>query len=275
MFERVRDIMTVGVETRTRTSDLAEVFDLMAQKRYSQVPIVEKDESDVIGMINEASVFRFIRGDGRTLEDLVQRPPPRVSPDSFVDEEFAQSMAHSNTVLVYDGPRLLGIVTNSNLTRLIEHLEPYRIFSKLEQHLREAVQYLLEEPKKNWVLERVFVPSQAARAHACTKEAAPNTLDQTYFSDLVEALKAKKNKRIIQRRYEKWLTEKALLQLVFNLEAIQRVRHDIAHSRLVDAAGLTSLRRAGATVRSVWTKLVEGHPRRRISGRGKIDGSHP
>jgi len=256
MFERVKDIMTKGVDTRPRNADVKGVLELMARERYSQVPITPPDNpSEVLGLINESSVFAFVRGQGSTIEELLRPAPPRVSPHDFVDEELARMLKEHDLVLVYEDGHLTGIVTNSNLNKLIDYLEPYRIFPKLEQHLRDIARYLLAQKTANWILKRVIVPAQRARARTHEVERSPQTLDDTYFPDLVDALKDSKNQRFFQRKLRRRVREEAFGKMLNELEAVRGVRKDLAHSRPVDIDGLDKLRKAGRRVREVWMRL--------------------
>jgi predicted transcriptional regulator len=144
MFERVRDIMTTGVVTFPHDANVQDVFHHMEQRRFSQIPITD-DDGQVVGLISEASVFAFMKGRGKNIGALMEPIPPKVAPTDFVDESLARSLEADDVLLVYEESQLLGVVTNSNLNKLVDDLEPYRIFPKLEQNLRVIVRYLLEQ----------------------------------------------------------------------------------------------------------------------------------
>lgn len=115
-----RDIMTRDVVTATRTTPLADVADLMAQKRIKRVPVLE--DGRLVGIITRANLLRaFASQHSDTGADVA-------ADDSVIREALLAELGQQtwsrraeNTVVVSDGVvHLWGLVATPEELRALE-----------------------------------------------------------------------------------------------------------------------------------------------------------
>jgi CBS domain-containing protein len=146
---RARDVMQAKVRTVHPTLSLTDLEDLLIAERISGAPVVENGE--VVGIVSRSDVVRVLalarslgglaaQGDvppeyspgevpepqgmrtepRRTVRDAMAADPVTVAPDTPI-REVARLLVdrHLHRVLVAEGKKLLGLVTSTDLVRLI------------------------------------------------------------------------------------------------------------------------------------------------------------
>lgn len=165
------DIMTRALVTVSPDTPLAEVIQLLLEKRTGALPVVESGE--VRGMVAEADLLRraelgseprptswlglfasdsaraaaFVRGHGRRAADVMTHPAITVAEDTPVGQvaELLEKRGIGRVPVVRDG-QLVGLVGRSEILRaLASRLAPLAPRSEDDRHLRELVVMAIEQ----------------------------------------------------------------------------------------------------------------------------------
>lgn len=113
-----RDIMSRGVVCAKLKDKILEVSDRMLRQGISQVPVMNGNQ--VVGTVTEESIMRRLGSDvaNQTAERVMISPLPVV--DEETDVEKVQSLLKTyQGVLVSKGKKIVGIITRSDLLRVI------------------------------------------------------------------------------------------------------------------------------------------------------------
>ena len=110
----------VSIQSNLTVRDASE---LMKSTGYSQLPVLEGEIP--VGSISERGIFELIRG-GRTMEELSRKPINKVMGESYpvVTESTPMRtvttlMTNVNAVLVAKKGKIVGVITNADLLKLI------------------------------------------------------------------------------------------------------------------------------------------------------------
>ena len=110
------DIASKDIASVQDDCTVHEVTEMLRSTGYSQIPV---------GSISERSIFRHIGGD-LTLEELSRRPVSEIMEDSFpiVPETasidaVSSMLLSSNAVLVTRRGKIVGMITNADLLKLV------------------------------------------------------------------------------------------------------------------------------------------------------------
>jgi predicted transcriptional regulator len=88
---------------------------ILAMKKYgfSQLPVIHDHKA--VGMISEGSILNaLINKKGKTIEDIMESPPPIVSFDSSM-QIIANLLKYFQMVLVSKKGKLIGVITKTDL----------------------------------------------------------------------------------------------------------------------------------------------------------------
>ena len=128
----VRDIMSQPLVTAPANLDLLGARHLV-EKHHIRHLLVIADDGQVIGMVSESDfrvhlggmVFRHLR----TLEGVMDRDMPRLPPSARLSEGIAAMLgASADYLLIADGGRALGIITERDIPRLLAaHTDPQAV----------------------------------------------------------------------------------------------------------------------------------------------------
>lgn len=117
------DVAAKGVVTIQCTDKVKAASDLMRTTGFSQIPVLKGDVS--VGSISERSILDLIR-QGKTMEELGETTVARVMDESFptVSEStpmtaITSMMSNSNAVLVARKGKIIGMITNADMLKLI------------------------------------------------------------------------------------------------------------------------------------------------------------
>jgi len=120
-WTRASDIMVKEVITASPESYVGEAVKIMNRSAISQLPIVSGNE--VVGSLSEKIlVEKIARGSGiedvmkRQVKDIMDQAFPSVSQDSPLDM-VAKMLNYTGAVLIYQGGRMAGIITRSDLLK--------------------------------------------------------------------------------------------------------------------------------------------------------------
>lgn len=132
---RVKDIMTTDVASTTPDTTLRDAIAILADNHVSGLPVLRGDK--VLGVFSAADLLAYLtdlnegppsdslRRQRTSLEDvtvgeLMTREVKSLSPNSTV-EQAADFMRENqiHRVLVMDGPRLVGIVTTTDVAKAV------------------------------------------------------------------------------------------------------------------------------------------------------------
>lgn len=145
---RVRDIMTTEIIVVYRDTPVSEIARLMSQHKISGLPVLDADDQ-VVGIVTELDMmvrnthfklpqFIFIFDAmipletshhyrerlehvlGTTAQEIMSEPAVTIAPDATI-EALADLMVdrHMNPIPVVEAGRLLGIVSRSDIIRLM------------------------------------------------------------------------------------------------------------------------------------------------------------
>jgi CBS-domain-containing membrane protein len=111
---RVRDIMSRYVVTVTEDTSVLEVTRILAERRFSGLPVRSEDGA-VVGMVSD---FDLLSRDGETAGEVMSREVVSVSEDTDIREARAlltnQRLAR---LPVFKGRELVGIVSRGDILR--------------------------------------------------------------------------------------------------------------------------------------------------------------
>lgn len=117
------DIATKDITSVQDTCTVHDATELLRSTGYSQIPVFRGDSP--VGSISERSIFRHIGAD-LSLEQLSKRPVAEIMEDCFpiVPEtagiDIVSSMLlNSNAVLVTKRGKIIGMITNADLLKLV------------------------------------------------------------------------------------------------------------------------------------------------------------
>lgn len=113
---KAREIMTATVISVREDAEVEATARLLARNRISGLPVVNAAGS-LVGLVTE---YDLITKQGVTVADIMSRSVISVSPDTEV-EQIAHLLTNQRIrrVPVLDGDKLVGIVSRSDLVRLI------------------------------------------------------------------------------------------------------------------------------------------------------------
>lgn len=130
----VQDLMTDSVVTLKRGSSVAELLDLLAEREIRHVPIVD-DDGELVGLVTDRDVLRGVLGDSQVDLPLDLRHQLRsaLSVDTIMSTDVLciaadQTVAEAAGIMlenkigcvpVTEGPRLVGILTESDVARWV------------------------------------------------------------------------------------------------------------------------------------------------------------
>jgi CBS domain-containing protein len=150
-------------ETVDSMTPISDVFEMMLDKNYSQVPVVEKGKW--IGTVTLLSVLRKLKseGDRKSLNERFMDFPAK----AFVDEnsrfvkpdedilEYADWMAKNDFVIVGSQSKLLAIFTNYDMVHFFKRKsEAFLLLREIETILRYLVSQKIRDEDLKQALER-------------------------------------------------------------------------------------------------------------------------
>ncbi len=113
---KVKEIMTAPVVTAHAEMPVGDLADLLARHKITAVPIVDA-QGAVVGLVSE---FDLMAKPGRTAGDIMTAGVIAVNPETDVDDvRFLLVERRIRRVPVMDGSRLVGIVSRSDIVRLM------------------------------------------------------------------------------------------------------------------------------------------------------------
>ena len=123
----IRDVVSIDAEARLPTA-----LHVMATTGLRHLPVV--DRGRVLGVLVETDLIRCLAGEGHRLATAIRvtlrqlyRPAPELPPTARVSVAARHMFADvSDAVLVTDHGRVLGIVTATDLVRLLARRDTQR-----------------------------------------------------------------------------------------------------------------------------------------------------
>ena len=116
-------VASKGVVTVQCTDKVKVASDLMKTTGYSQLPVFRDDMP--VGSISERSILELVR-QGKTMDELVEMSIARVMDESFpvVTENtpmtsITSMMSNCNAVLVARKGKIIGVITNADMLKMI------------------------------------------------------------------------------------------------------------------------------------------------------------
>jgi CBS domain-containing protein len=111
---RVRDIMSRYVVTVTEDASVLEVARILAERRFSGLPVCGNDGS-IVGMVSDSDL---LARDGETVGEVMTRDVVSVSEDTDIREARALLIEKRLARLpVFKGRELVGIVSRGDILR--------------------------------------------------------------------------------------------------------------------------------------------------------------
>jgi len=135
MQKTIRDIMTPEVTTLGRNDSLQLVKDIMTLGRVRHFPVV--DDGKVVGVVSQRDLYRASLGsvmkygekaqraflEGIVVKEVMSDPPITIAPHASVQEAARLMMEKKiGCLLVLEGSKLVGIVTESDMLKLVAEM---------------------------------------------------------------------------------------------------------------------------------------------------------
>jgi len=135
MQKAIRDIMTPEVTTLGRNDSLQLVKDIMTLGRVRHFPVV--DDGKVVGVVSQRDLYRASLGsvmkygekaqraflEGIAVKEVMSDPPITIAPHASVQEAARLMMEKKiGCLLVLEGSKLVGIVTESDMLKLVAEM---------------------------------------------------------------------------------------------------------------------------------------------------------
>ena len=120
---KVRDVMNKDVITITSGETVVSAVKVMSDNNVSCIIIV--DNSSVVGIITEKDLLKRIAGKDKdfykmTVAEIMSSPVESIPPDlSILDGSRIMEAKHIKRLPILDGKQLIGIVTQTDLTRAL------------------------------------------------------------------------------------------------------------------------------------------------------------
>lgn len=136
MTKTVRDIMTTEVTTLGRNDSLQLAKDIMTLGRVRHFPVVDED-GKVVGVVSQRDLYKASLGsvmkygekaqraflEGIAVKEVMSDPPITIAPHASVKEAARLMMEKKIGCLpVLEGPRLVGIVTETDMLKLVAEM---------------------------------------------------------------------------------------------------------------------------------------------------------
>lgn len=147
-FREVRELMTHQVITATPDQSVREVAQLMARNRISCVIIVENNDNLIkpIGILTERDIVQF-QGMELDLKDLIIgeiMSCPLISLNSndslAIAQKIMQQYRVRRVVVVGENGGLEGIITETNLSLVLDPLELFGMMEILQYRIKQLIQ---------------------------------------------------------------------------------------------------------------------------------------
>ena len=135
MQKTIRDIMTPEVTTLGRNDSLQLVKDIMTLGRVRHFPVV--DDGKVVGVVSQRDLYWASLGsvmkygekaqraflEGIAVKEVMSDPPITIAPHASVQEAARLMMEKKiGCLLVLEGSKLVGIVTESDMLKLVAEM---------------------------------------------------------------------------------------------------------------------------------------------------------
>ena len=135
MQKTIHDIMTPEVTTLGRNDSLQLVKDIMTLGRVRHFPVV--DDGKVVGVVSQRDLYRASLGsvmkygekaqraflEGIAVKEVMSDPPITIAPHASVQEAARLMMEKKiGCLLVLEGSKLVGIVTESDMLKLVAEM---------------------------------------------------------------------------------------------------------------------------------------------------------
>lgn len=121
--KKVKQVASMNPVMIQKGERLRRASELMREGGFSQLPVF--DGKAHVGSVSEKDILRLLR-EGKRMSELAKEPVEKLMEDVFpiVSEDTPLEvvtvlLSHSGAVLVSDGGGIIGIVTSSDLLKLI------------------------------------------------------------------------------------------------------------------------------------------------------------
>lgn len=117
------DVMTRNVVSIHPDATVADAMRLMREKGVSSLLVEPRSDMDTYGFMSRRDIVEKVVAKGRDPEDclvadIMSKPLIAVSPDcDLQDCAILMNKARIRRVLVFDGQRIVGIVSNTDILR--------------------------------------------------------------------------------------------------------------------------------------------------------------
>lgn len=240
---KAEDIASPAVYVRP-SDTLAQAIETMNRHGFSRVPVY--DGRRVTGSITGRTLRRLLANpvDPATVTvGQVQDPPLRVvAPDASL-AEVLDALRDEPAVLVVTEGRPPAIVTYVDV---VHDAEPYLRLNEFERMLRALLDHLDEQaPAGGWL--RLLSPGHARRIREyCRRDGGSDEMDYMDLYDFTHLFRAG-----WQQWFRAWFHPLECDQLCQRLDAIRRVRNDVAHMRPLSGEDRRTLFEAIAEITGV------------------------
>ena len=135
MAKTVRDIMEKEVTTLRRNDSLQLARDIMTLGRVRHFPVIDDDK--VVGVVSQRDLYKASLGsvmkygekaqhaflEGISVKEVMSDPPITIAPHASVKEAARLMMEKKiGCLLVLEGPRLVGIITETDMLKLVAEM---------------------------------------------------------------------------------------------------------------------------------------------------------
>ncbi|TLP37534.1 HPP family protein [Arcobacter arenosus] len=134
----VEDLMTRDVISLNEDNTLLEAYELMQEHEFRQIPVLKKDDNQIIGLVTQEFILDLLVGDLEFAQNIMQRELSTfdfnevITSDPITDiRRVAKVMVDFSLTaipVVDQDDNLLGIVSRANILKAVANTPPMQIW---------------------------------------------------------------------------------------------------------------------------------------------------
>lgn len=134
----VKDVMTSDVITLDKEDTLQKAYELMDENQVKQIPILDKENNQIVGMITYKKILDLLMGDKEFIESTLKRTLSSIDFDEVITTDPISDIRRVAKVMVDfrlsaipvvdQEDNLHGIVSRANILKAVANTPPMQIW---------------------------------------------------------------------------------------------------------------------------------------------------